>query len=370
MRWRNRSSSCSLPAACRRSAAPARSAPRSSCCPAVVGSERRAASVWARAGVLGAAIGPAVGGLLTELISWQSIFIVQVPPALACAVAFGAVARAESQAGFVRDEIRASGTPHLAANAALGLISAALAAALFLVVLLLIEGWRLTPIAAAAAVTVMPVCAVLATPLARRVPAVDARAAAGAILIAGGLTATRPASSGNGCRHLRAAGARRRRPRAHPLGADRGGTRGPLATSDPRWLDDCVAPRRCRRWTSCADAGVHRGPRDRAGGRRRPPVPRRCWTLGSRSSRRSSSPRGSKTQIEAEGDKVPVLDPAFEPLPSDPQERAGTLALRGQVGDEIDKAATHAFSASFLISAAFALAALIPIMIARRRISL
>ena len=77
--------------------------------------------------------------------------------------------------------------PHLAANAALALVSAALAAALFLVVLLLIEGWRLTPIAAAAAVSVLPVCSLLAAPLARRVAAVDARAAAGVILIAGGL---------------------------------------------------------------------------------------------------------------------------------------------------------------------------------------
>ncbi len=49
-----------------------------------------------------------------------------------------------------------AGRPHIPANAALALISAALAAALFLLVLLLIEGWRLSPIAAAAAVTVMP----------------------------------------------------------------------------------------------------------------------------------------------------------------------------------------------------------------------
>ena len=81
------------------------------------------------------------------------------------------------------------GARHLAANAALGLISAALAAALFLVVLMLIEGWRLSPIAAAAAVSVLPAFALLSAPLARRVPAVEARAAAGAILIAGGLAA-------------------------------------------------------------------------------------------------------------------------------------------------------------------------------------
>ena len=71
-------------------------------------------------------------------------------------------------------------------------------------------------------------------------------------------------------------------------------------------------------------------------------------------------------QIAAEGDKVPVVGPAFEPLPDDPAERAGDgrAADRDRV-DEIDRAATHAFSASFLIAAAFALAALIPIALAR-----
>src|SRR5436309_8740038 len=36
--------------------------------PSAVGSERRAAAVWASAGAVGAALGPAVGGLLTELV--------------------------------------------------------------------------------------------------------------------------------------------------------------------------------------------------------------------------------------------------------------------------------------------------------------
>ena len=153
--------------------------------PAVYGSERSATRAWATAGAAGAALGPAVGGLLTELVSWQSIFLVQVPAAILLAVPIVGAARGEA----TRRGARAAGRPHLAANAALGLISAALAAALFLVVLMLIEGWRLSPIAAAAAVSVLPACALLSAPLARRVPAVAARAAAGAILIAGGLAA-------------------------------------------------------------------------------------------------------------------------------------------------------------------------------------
>jgi len=54
--------------------------------PATVGSERRATLVWASAGATGAALGPAIGGILTELVSWQSIFLIQVPIALAAAV--------------------------------------------------------------------------------------------------------------------------------------------------------------------------------------------------------------------------------------------------------------------------------------------
>ncbi len=75
-------------------------------------------------------------------------------------------------------------------------------------------------------------------------------------------------------------------------------------------------------------------------------------------------------QVEAEGDKVPVIDPAFEPPPEDEAERAATITLRDSIAEEIDRAATHAFSASFWIAAGFALAALLPIALARRGIGL
>ena len=63
--------------------------------PVTVGSERRATVVWATAGATGAALGPAVGGILTQLVSWQSIFLIQVPLALAAAVPILTVARHE-----------------------------------------------------------------------------------------------------------------------------------------------------------------------------------------------------------------------------------------------------------------------------------
>src|SRR4051794_12236403 len=155
--------------------------------PASVGSERRAAAVWATAGATGAALGPAVGGLLTELVSWQSIFLLQVPVALAAAVPILAVARHEAATGILRAEVRRPGRPHVAANLALAMVSAAIAAALFLLVLLLIEGWRLSPIGAAIVVTAMPLAAILGGRLTPLVASARARAAAGAILVAGGL---------------------------------------------------------------------------------------------------------------------------------------------------------------------------------------
>ena len=103
--------------------------------PALAGGERPAVRLWAIAGVAGAALGPAVGGLLTQLISWQSIFVLQVPLALIPAlVVFNLGAPAPAAP---------AGRPHIARNIALGLLSAGLAAVLFLLVLLLVEGWRM-----------------------------------------------------------------------------------------------------------------------------------------------------------------------------------------------------------------------------------
>ncbi|MGH2901117.1 MAG: MFS transporter, partial [Solirubrobacteraceae bacterium] len=42
----------------------------------------RAIATWAGAGVLGAAVGPALGGLLTEGLSWQAMFLLQAPVAV------------------------------------------------------------------------------------------------------------------------------------------------------------------------------------------------------------------------------------------------------------------------------------------------
>src|SRR3954447_15534372 len=51
------------------------------------GDPERGGRLWLGAAVLGTAIGPALGGALTELFSWRAIFVVQAPVAGLAAVA-------------------------------------------------------------------------------------------------------------------------------------------------------------------------------------------------------------------------------------------------------------------------------------------
>ena len=232
--------------------------------PASVGSERRAAAIWASAGATGAALGPAVGGILTQLVSWQSIFLLQVPLAIAAAVPILAVARHEAATGILEPELRRTGRPHLLANLALAMVSAAIAAALFLLVLLLIEGWRLSPIGAAIVVSVMPLAALAGSRLGRarpqrpgarrgrRDPRLRRPRRAGAAAQGGGRADPAAPDPGRG------------RALAGPLGADRDRAARAGAAGDPRRLDDLRPPRRRRHRAAGADADLHRRHRQAA----------------------------------------------------------------------------------------------------------
>ena len=147
----------------------------------IEGDDARAVRTWASAGVLGAALGPAVGGILTETLGWESIFFAQAPLAL---VTLLAVPRLR-----VRPLVVPAGRPNVPANLALLLVSGALTAALFLLVLLLVDGWRIAPAVAGVIVTVMPVAAIASAALAQQIGNTATRAAAGVILITGGLAA-------------------------------------------------------------------------------------------------------------------------------------------------------------------------------------
>jgi MFS family permease len=137
--------------------------------------------LWVGAAVLGTAVGPALGGALTEVFSWQAIFIFQAPIAALAAVA-AIVGRAPAHLAVPRDATPLEWRPTLA----LGLVSAALSAVLFLLVLLLVAGWSVSPLGAAATVSAIPVAALAGTRV-RGEPHV--RAAAGCALIAGGVLA-------------------------------------------------------------------------------------------------------------------------------------------------------------------------------------
>ncbi|HMI80653.1 MAG TPA: MFS transporter [Solirubrobacterales bacterium] len=322
------------------------------------------ATVWAGAGATGAALGPAVGGVLTELVSWQSVFLLQVPVALAAAVPILAVARHEAATGIIEPELRRTGRPHIWANLALAMVSAAIAAALFLLVLLLIEGWRLSPIEAALVVSVMPLAAIGASKLAELVPDARSRAAAGAILVSGGLA---------GLAFL---------PKATIV-----------LTVPPQVLVGVGLSLVLSALTETALGG--RAPQAIHGG----------WTISARHAgvvigllaltpiftadidqqRHDAINAGTavildspvnpllkldlaqkvSNQLEEERGKVPTIGPAFEPLPDDPVQRAEVEQLQGELQDQLDRGATHAFSTSFLLAALLGMIALLPIGLSR-----
>lgn len=190
---------------------------------------------WLAAAVLSAAIGPALGGALTQAFDWRAIFIVQVPLAVVACVAALGTGR-DRRAGPVDvlgsptrklagDPARtlparsapaapgagggaagghgvpgSAGKPSAASFAgphvsrpvpvlpavALALLSAALTAVLFLLVLLLVAGWAISPLAAAATVTILPLAAIAGD---RIGGPPRQRAAAGSLLVAAGVLA-------------------------------------------------------------------------------------------------------------------------------------------------------------------------------------
>jgi len=164
---------------------------------------------WLGAAVLASAAGPALGGALTQAFDWRAIFVAQVPLAIAGAVAARIAepdpepepgsGRVLSAPGARTPPVRAAHVhPHghlpdrpprrplLPDGLALALVSGALTAVLFGLVLLLIAGWAVEPLAAAATVTVLPLSALAGA----RVHAPPrTRALAGCLLVGGGVLA-------------------------------------------------------------------------------------------------------------------------------------------------------------------------------------
>ena len=146
------------------------------------GSAAGGVRVWVLSGTFGLAVGPALGGLLTQAFDWRAIFAVQAPVA---GLGLLSVARSRPPAVVVEHE-RVSTARTLPANACLGLVFGALVGALFLAVLLVISVWTYSPLGGAVIVSALPAAALAVRPLERRLSRLVA-VCGGAALLAGGL---------------------------------------------------------------------------------------------------------------------------------------------------------------------------------------
>jgi hypothetical protein len=321
--------------------------------------ERRGVAAWVSAGVIGTASGPVVGGLLTQAFSWQAIFVVQVPMAVLAVPAALAVPAVPTP---TPDRHR----PALRPNLTLALLSAALTAALFLLVLLLVEGWHRSPAAAALAVSVVPVAALAARPLARRLtPPDEVEVAVGCFLIAGGLvglaippsadlawTVAPQALVGLGLGltidRLTSQAMQMRLPRVQHAGwtisARHIGVVVGLALLTPVFtadLHDAQTPAQEAITSLVLDAPLE--PQDKI-----------------------VVARALGHQLSEQQGQVPDLHSAFAALSLSPGERPAGAALERDLHAQLERAATRAFRDSFLVGAGLALLALITVIAPRR----
>ncbi|MBW3652722.1 MAG: MFS transporter [Actinobacteria bacterium] len=310
----------------------------------------RALTMWAAAGVLGAAVGPALGGFLTEWLSWEAIFVLQVPVAL---VALTGVSR---RAGVGEPGPPAGEPSSLAALVALALASAALAAALFLLVILLIEGWRQSPAVAALTVTVMPLAALVGGAWGRRreglVPAI-----AGSLLVAGGLAALGLMPGAHALWTVApqlAIGAGLGLALASLIGASIGNASdltGPAAWTIAARHAGIVAGLLLLTPIFTADLESVQPPAERAGLARVLDAPLSLET-------KIELARSINAEINAAaGEELPDIDAAFRGLDVPPAEQMALAELRDDLEDELERGATQAFSRSFLVAALLALLA-------------
>jgi MFS family permease len=145
------------------------------------GGRSRAIAIWVGAGTLGTALGPALGGVLTEAFDWRAIFIVQAPlAAVAIVAALYPAVRALPPAAA------SGGRAPLGSALALIFTYAALVGALFLAVLLVVTVWDYGPLAGAGIVSALPIAAFLARPLSARLSGL-ADVVGGSALLAAGL---------------------------------------------------------------------------------------------------------------------------------------------------------------------------------------
>jgi MFS family permease len=324
----------------------------------VHGGDEPALRVWIAASILGAALGPAVGGILTQLLGWESIFLVQVPLALALLFAVRGVTGRPARAP--------AGRPSLTANSALLLVAGGLVAALFLVVLLLVDGWGMSPAAAGVVVTVIPLVAIVVGRLQPSSLGPLQGIACGVILLAGGLAALAL---------MPRAGWGWTIPPQILVGAGLGLTVGGITEHALRNRPDQVVH---GGWTIAArHAGVVVGlvllapVLTSALEENRDEAIRAGAAVVLDSEIPPLDKLGVAQDVLAEVDRanevgeLPDVERAFEGRPDDDEWRALIEGLQ----EQLDRAVTSAFSGPFLLAAALTLCALVPVALMRRRVA-
>src|SRR5829696_3805364 len=106
----------------------------------LTGSVHRGAAVWASAGAIGVAVGPALGGVLTQLFDWRAIFFVQAPVA-----GLGLAAVSHRQVAELPRK-RLDRQRLFTADTGLLFLFGSVVGALFLSVLLVVTVWEFSPI--------------------------------------------------------------------------------------------------------------------------------------------------------------------------------------------------------------------------------
>src|SRR6476469_4803209 len=109
---------------------------------ALTGSTTRGSAIWTVAGTFGAALGPALGGVVTQVFDWRAIFAVQAPLAALALVAAAAAPAAPPLEGGWRPALARK----IAAIPCHGLLFGALVGVLLLSVLLVITFRGYSPI--------------------------------------------------------------------------------------------------------------------------------------------------------------------------------------------------------------------------------
>ncbi|HEU5489987.1 MAG TPA: MFS transporter [Gaiellaceae bacterium] len=322
------------------------------------GGDDPALRTWVAAGILGAALGPAAGGILTQVLGWESIFLVQVPLALALLFAVRGVTG--------RPTRTPAGRPSLTANSALLLVAGGLVAALFLVVLLLVDGWGMSPAAAGVVVTAIPLVAIVVGRLRPSSLGPVQGIACGVVLLAGGLAALAL---------MPRAGWGWTIPPQLLVGAGLGLTVGGLTEHALRNRPDQVVH---GGWTIAArHAGVVIGlvllapVLTTALEENRDEAIRAGAAVVLDSEIPPLDKLGVAQDVLAEVDhanelgELPDVERAFEGRPDDDEWRALIDGLQ----EQLDRAVTSAFSGPFLLAAALTLCALVPVALMRRRVA-